>query len=487
MLKKYAIVGLVISFVSGLALTWVHFDAERRYQRISTCTSRSRSQHDLYFSRYSQLPNLTPEEKNELTSELAEYTKNKTAEQLLQEQQERLSADLDKLAARQIDPGPAPEILYGPGWQQKVSEYAKHQQFSEVALTGAAVFTAIGMVIFLWCVLLAIARLIIKIVSAAFRAVGRLTEHSGRPAVDSAAQSIQNKNMEPQDPPTKLPRRRRLEGRSKVLTASGWQKLDASPEDSRQSDPASQDQEYLAASSPTRQRPVARVFAEDPAGESQATCTLIAESSNEANMEDVLPLSDSGEDETTPLTTESLKTQADQLQQQIDQVRQAAQTAQQATLNPANPINNTLKELAQQITAIREYAASQQYRVEKLQDGYDWTIIRTFCLRIIRCIDNVEMRIAELAQRSIEAPYLREMHDELLFALESSGVEQFEPQINCDYRGQEKLIEALTEKVDCDDPQLSGKIAQVVRPGYHYFLNDDSVKVIRTAQVKLFA
>ena len=87
----------------------------------------------------------------------------------------------------------------------------------------------------------------------------------------------------------------------------------------------------------------------------------------------------------------------------------------------SEPLSSTLKELAQQVSAIREYAACQQDRVEKLQDGYDWGIIRTFCLRVIRCIDNIENRIDNPPKDCADLIYLEEVRDELLFALESSG------------------------------------------------------------------
>jgi molecular chaperone GrpE (heat shock protein) len=74
----------------------------------------------------------------------------------------------------------------------------------------------------------------------------------------------------------------------------------------------------------------------------------------------------------------------------------------------------------------------------------------------------------------------------MLFALESSGVEQFEPEINSDYHGQEKYAEAVKDKECCDDKKRTGKIAKIIRPGYQYFIDEENVKVVRPAQVKLF-
>ena len=78
------------------------------------------------------------------------------------------------------------------------------------------------------------------------------------------------------------------------------------------------------------------------------------------------------------------------------------------------------------------------------------------------------------------------MRDELIFALESSGIEQFRPEMNTDYRGQEKLAEAVKEKEITGDSDQVGKIAKVIRPGYRYMIDEESCKIVRTAQVKLF-
>ena len=82
--------------------------------------------------------------------------------------------------------------------------------------------------------------------------------------------------------------------------------------------------------------------------------------------------------------------------------------------------------------------------------------------------------------------HLNETRDELLFALESSGVEQFVPEINSDYCGQERFAEAVKEKEHCDDPQLIGKIAKVIKPGYQYSVDENNIKVVRPAMIKLF-
>lgn len=152
----------------------------------------------------------------------------------------------------------------------------------------------------------------------------------------------------------------------------------------------------------------------------------------------------------------------------------------------AEPASNGLSELTQEVSAIREFAAQQQDRVRQLQEGYDWTIIKRFCLRIIRCVDNLDGRIEKLADTGQEIGCLEDVRDELIFALESSGVEQFEPETDKNYKGQEKLAEAIREREPCDNDELSGMVAKVVRCGYKYVLNENDEKIVRTSQVKLY-
>jgi len=186
-------------------------------------------------------------------------------------------------------------------------------------------------------------------------------------------------------------------------------------------------------------------------------------------------------------TVDSIARLEDSINAQTELLEErTAQSVQQAIIEHSKPLDSTLKDLAQQVSAIREYAACQQERVEKLQDGYDWNIIRTFCLRIIRCIDNLENRISRLSSKGAKTEHLEDIRDELVFALESSGIEQFEPEINSNYSGQEKYAEAVKGKQSCNKPKQKGKIAKVIRPGYQYFINEENIKIVRSAQVKLF-
>jgi molecular chaperone GrpE (heat shock protein) len=469
MLKKCAIFGLIMMLVSAGVVAWIFIQTAIHQHQAAIYRAKYAAEHDQYFTKYNQLRGLMPEQQNELTLKLAEFRRGKTPQQLFQEQKERLKADIDRLAAKQMDPGPAANMLYGPDWKNKVAKYAKRKELYEIMFTGSTVFAAIGALIFAWCVLLAIVRLIIRVVSMLYKAIVNLATGRTQPDKQSVAANTRqvckqsNTSCKPQR--AKAPGRKRLGTRSRVLVASGWHDIEGSDEkcgpDESQFDQTDNEDNDLG------------------------------ESDNEESLHVDPPLNrrrklQCSSGETSPQDATSFTTQTEDVHEQIEEIGQTSQTVQQAVMDQPNPINNTLKELTEQISAIREYAACQQDRVERLQDGYDWNIIKNFCLRLIRCIDNIETRITRLAEKDIEVRHLKEVRDELVFALESSGIEKFEPKLNSDYYGQEKIVEAVKEKVATDDSELVGKIAQVVRPGYQYIVHDDSIKIIRAAQVKLF-
>jgi len=379
--------------------------------------------------------------------------------------------------------------------EQQVKKYSKWTEIKELTLTGSIVCACIGGIIFAWCVLLATARLIIKAASYAckffagiYRKIRGIEERTGTFPQEPEEEAENNQaQIRPLGEQSRL---------SRILAGSGWHNFN-------ESFVAGQKEPGRRANAVSMKRRSGTVH---PVNDTQSTSVLL---SDEESVESDLPavyatgrtqeskrqfnkhenresanFHNTGQDHAQ--TEDSLRTQTENLEKQIAEFKRTAQDIQQVTMEQSQPINAALQELSQQITAIREYASQQQDKVEKLQDGYDWNIIRTFCLKIIRCIDNLDARISRLKEQDTGTEQLEEVRDELIFALESSGIEQYRPQINSDYQGQEKYAEAIRDRQATDDPSKIGKIADVIRAGYQYPINEETIKVVRTAQVKLF-
>lgn len=437
MFKKSLILGAIF-LLAGAGMYW-WIIAGRRQQKQQNGVTHSFTETDDYIKQYQQWLQLPPEQRAELPSVLDKYGKDKTNDQIRAEQQARLSADIDKLARGEIAVNPFTDILYGDNWQNEVNEYKKRNEFNEYVLTSSIVCTTMGGSIYAWWIVLWTARYVVRVSSNLRRMI--------------AARYGNPEEVEEDEP-----------------IISAVKELQQEQQKKKAHEKQNKPEKHLNVSThPGRQNPVPAKAGFKPA--ERLAYTYKGKTPNGTEKINKLLSDEKGPAPKVP----TLKTTTKWGKQRSE------------TEDHSKPINSAINELTQQVSAIREYAACQQDRLEKLQDGYDWNIVKSFCLRVIRCIDNLENRIIRIGEKDARAIHLEEVRDELIFALESSGIEQFEPEIESEYRGQEKFAEAVKDKQKSNDPNRTGRIAQVIRPGYQYFINEENVKVVRPAQVKLFA
>lgn len=436
-------------------LWWVNFDRERQEQEIEKLKLKYGSETSDYVKRYEEWTCMPPEERSELPKGLHLNDDSKTREEILQEQEERLKADMDKLAAGQMTGYPFTDEFYGSNWQQKIELYKKQKEKREFLFNASIACTTTGGLLTGWMLILGISRVLIKITARIKKSVLSKNKDQELDGEESN-QEEENKdsdNKAVSDDKTEVrPQEERARNLSTILMNSGWQ---------------------YGGSFGADQNPVPRQRKRIPVKNRSQN-----ENGNKVQtaVKDKGTTQGSGENRTA---RSGDKTKSETvLKNNVD----VSNTKGHSLL-----IDTTLKDLTQQVSAIREYAANQQNRLERFQDGYDWNIIKTFCLRIIRCIDNIENRIDQLSEEDEQSTHLEEVRDELVFALESSGIEQFEPKVNSEYRGQEKFAEAVKERTECEEPDKKGKIESVLKPGYQFYIDDQNVKIVRPAQVRLFA
>ena len=447
---KYVIIGLLLLVAGGGALWWTISERQKEEKEADLFRMKYGSETSEYIQQYEKWLKLSPEERAEIPLGLDVNGHVKTQDQLQKEQQERLKADLDKLAAGEMTVYPFADDFYGENWRDELEKYKRRKEISEFVFTGSIMCTSVGGIIVGWFVLINFARVIIRILSGFKYLLCRIFKRQVQSDVEQQSEA---NVQEPVQDEESLQKENQTQSISKVLVNSGWQYSDSL---AGQSQKIGQRKRI-----PLKSK--ARVENKSQESPKEDSDTKVSDESHKNNK----PLEDEDKVNSQDIT-------------------------KNVTIIPdnsgqLNPIDDTLKDLTQQVSAIREYAANQQNRLEKLQDGYDWNIIKNFCLRIIRCIDNVEIRIEQLIEQECDVAYLEEIRDELIFALESSGVEQYEPQINSEYRGQEKFAEAVKERKRGNDPKQKGRIEKVLRPGYQCFIDEENVRIVRPAQVRLYA
>jgi molecular chaperone GrpE (heat shock protein) len=470
MRKKSVIVALVLLVVGGGALALSLADKRRELRQAAQYKRKHALETQDFLMQYAEWLQMDPGMRPAVPWGVDKDGKPKAEAEIRQEQQERLKADLDRLASGEKETHPFADILYGANWRREVDRYEKRKETRELVFTASTVAMIAGGAIFVWWGLAAVVRqaiivwlLLRHFLGGFLRSRRRAGGRSGSDAGEEES-LLEELEFDGQHEPVGS-----SAGSARNSSGGGTRRTEKAPGGRKVAMLLKGDGSFFDAGAPLK----------TIAGKPDKNSAGVAVAERRPNLADL-------RDERARLE-DSLKTQTENLEKQMKEFKQMTESAQQKALENSGPLQNGLSELTEQIAAIRDYAASQQDRVEKLQNGYDWNIIRNFCVRVIRCIDGVEQRIARLEDEGAETARLEEVRDELIFALESSGLERFEPELNSEYRGQEKWAEAVKEREESDKSKMSGKIAEVLRPGYRYIIDEENIKVVRTAQVKLFA
>jgi molecular chaperone GrpE (heat shock protein) len=456
--KHSWILWAVILMVPGaIGLGYYYVQKQALHQHIAAAgkAASQGSATEEYTSMYESWFRLSPEEKAENPWGQDPYGGPEIQKRLEEGQSDRLTADLPDLdRGIQHFPEELADTLYGSGWQRAVEEYRRQCSETDIVLIGAVFLLAGSGVLF----------------------VGGL----GKMAFVYGLSRLKGGSDEPtgQDEDTD-----RLSGEQPFEEPAQAPSEEDSGFDSfagRQ--PVSETEKVITSNRQTRQQEETDDDKEEQLGyfESRKKASQKTSSSSDGSKGVFSQLSKS-------LSAAISATEKPTPDSYFGWALPEGESEEMETLMTTEPLTRELTELTEEMSAIRQFAAQQQDQVRKLQDGYDWMIIRRFCMRIIRSIDNIEDRIGRLNEPDSELGMcLQDIRDELVFALESGGIEQFNPELEMPFKGLEKYAEAVRSRVPTENESLYGCIAEIVRPGYQYLISEDDVKIVRCAQVKLY-
>jgi hypothetical protein len=137
------------------------------------------------------------------------------------------------------------------------------------------------------------------------------------------------------------------------------------------------------------------------------------------------------------------------------------------------------------ITGIRDYLEENSKTSKRFQEGYDYHIFKHFVRQIASTIRNLDNAISKQDNDNAKEELL-DARDDLIELLSFNGVVQIIPPVGTSRQGIEKDVEVTQERVACDNPELSGRIAEIVQVGYKFVFNEDQERIILPARVKLF-
>jgi molecular chaperone GrpE (heat shock protein) len=470
MSRKFLIIGLVFVLAGVFALLWLG-SQEAKWQKLrDKCRARYAAGSEDFLQDWLELP----EDRHAPIPQQNDDGTTRTIEDIRQEQFERFVADFDKLGNLEPRLYPVAQVLYGENWRQKLDEYNRRHELQETFFAGSVICCCLGGAL----VLTSLGVNVIARLTKANRRAGSLRRTEHKKVRSNTEQSEKTTESGENEKPQKT-------SLAAILNCHkyGSEKADVSVSSTDEqpcSDSASGTKDVDAGSSIKHLYTDSESF--KPSEHRQKThinlAELLGSKQRTAEYQDYA-------DKSFFSNYRSIKQAKSDIDRGAKKFSKDVKLARKMSEQP-NLLNETLNRLTEEVAAIRSYAGHQEERVKKFQEGYDWNIIRSFALRVIHCIDNLERRMNIMAEQGQATDHLEEIRDELLFALESTGLERFEPQVNSDYRGQEKTAEAVKGKASADRSELKGKIADVVRCGYRFIVGEGNFKVVRAAQVRLF-
>lgn len=171
-----------------------------------------------------------------------------------------------------------------------------------------------------------------------------------------------------------------------------------------------------------------------------------------------------------------------QLHSDVNRLVETSIQVQKRLLEILGDNNKNIAEIDAQISALRQHSAEQQALLSRFQQGYDYTINKGLISGLIRTVENIDERAALLSD-SHSLSVINEMKDNLLIALESQNVDQFNPPVGDMYSEHVKVSQAIGEVTS--DPEKNGTIASVLAAGYVY-TGSETPRVVKPAKVAVY-
>lgn len=172
--------------------------------------------------------------------------------------------------------------------------------------------------------------------------------------------------------------------------------------------------------------------------------------------------------------------------QEISALFQDLYKANQILNSKITNSDKSIRDIEAHLRGLASYVDDSGKRTRRLEEGYDFQILKNFTRQIIREINGLKIAI-DKTDNEDKKNTMQDTIDALVELLDRNSIIQITPEPGSLYAGQEKFAECTPQKIFTDDNELNGRIASVVRNGYQYEFNDGSTRVLEPAKVVLFS
>lgn len=135
---------------------------------------------------------------------------------------------------------------------------------------------------------------------------------------------------------------------------------------------------------------------------------------------------------------------------------------------------------------MRDYLVKNNAQLQRLQEGYDFQILKNFVRQITRIISRLDSQLLTVADELTKEELLV-VKEDLVALLDRNGIQLIEPAVGTVYTHHvRKYAEVSRETVEAPTPDLVGRIERVEQVGYKYGFNDGQERIIQPAKITLY-
>lgn len=167
----------------------------------------------------------------------------------------------------------------------------------------------------------------------------------------------------------------------------------------------------------------------------------------------------------------------------ISQLLEASQKASASRLDEAMMTSKTTMEL---VNSVREYVGKQADETRRWQEGYDWRILKTYLLRVVSTLDDIETKLEFYQNNGKSEELIKDfdfLRETLEIHLEEEGLLAFAPKLGEELDA--SIADPQASVTISEDAQVVGTVAEVIHRGYKIDLGAET-KVVRKAQVSVY-
>ncbi len=174
-----------------------------------------------------------------------------------------------------------------------------------------------------------------------------------------------------------------------------------------------------------------------------------------------------------------------QMSKEIDMQFQDFLGTNKTLIQQNSTITTKIYEMEGLMSTLKAFVAEQKAELRKMQEGYNWSVINSMCMGLIRIIDKLDEDIKNTSNKDIKTS-LNDSRALITAMLETYDVAEISPEVGKAYQDKDKSENIKVTMVKPKKQEKKGTVARVIKPSFIYQGGYEQEKVLRAAEIEVY-